>query len=82
MEGKVWANKSLFILATSPGARGGATVLNQAVTTFPYQGAQVAASFSLPSFYQSFSNEERIKDEALKTTFEEQLKAFTASLPN
>ncbi len=80
LEGKVWSDKPLFILATSPGARGGATVLNQAITTMPHQGAQVIASFSLPSFYQNFSTEEGIKDTTLKTQFAEQLNAFTASM--
>ena len=80
LEGKVWANKPLFILATSPGARGGATVLNQAVTALPYQSAQVMASFSLPSFYQFFSNEEGIKDVELATKYKEQLTLFTSKL--
>lgn len=82
IEGKTWGDKPMFILATSPGARGGMTVLNQAASTLPFQGAQVAGKFSLPSFYESFSTEEGIKDTMLKTKFEEQLNAFTASLIN
>jgi NAD(P)H-dependent FMN reductase len=80
MEGKTWGGKPMFVLATSPGARGGMTVMNQAASTLPYQGALVTGQFSLPSFYQSFSNEEGIKDEVLKTQFNEQLSAFTTSL--
>lgn len=80
IEGKTWADKPMFVLATSPGARGGLTVMNQAATTFPYQGALVTGKFSLPSFYLSFTMEEGIKDEALKNQFEEQMNAFTASM--
>ena len=79
-EGKTWGDKPMFVLATSPGARGGITVMNQAASTLPYQGAQVAGSFSLPSFYQSFSKEEGIKDADLNTEFETQLQLFKSKL--
>lgn len=37
-------------MATSPGDRGGATVLQAAVNYFPFLGANVVADFSLPNF--------------------------------
>jgi NAD(P)H-dependent FMN reductase len=55
-----WGNKPTFIMATSPGPRGGASVLNLAKTTLPYYGANVVETFSLPSFYQSFNAESGI----------------------
>ncbi|MGB1042509.1 MAG: NADPH-dependent FMN reductase [Tenacibaculum sp.] len=53
---KLWAQKPMLLLATSPGARGGASVLNIAKNGFPYMGANVVADFSLPSFYDNFKN--------------------------
>jgi len=81
-EGKTWGDKPMLVLATSPGARGGETVMNQAASTLPYQGALVTGKFSLPSFYESFSNNEGIKDVDLKADFETQLETFTSKLAN
>ena len=55
-----WGDKPTFIMATSPGLRGGASVLNLAKTTLPYYGAKVIETFSLPSFYQNFNEESGI----------------------
>lgn len=55
-----WGNKPTFIMATSPGPRGGASVLNLAKTTLPFYGAKVIETFSLPSFYQNFDVENGI----------------------
>ena len=52
---KVWKDIPLLLLATSPGARGGATVLQSAKTYFPYMGGNIIADFSLASFYDNFS---------------------------
>ena len=51
---KIWAEKPMLLLSTSPGGRGGATVLEAAKTTFPHLGADIRGSFSLPSFYENF----------------------------
>jgi hypothetical protein len=37
-------------MATSPGPRGGSSVLEIAKNRLPFQGANVKGSFSLPSF--------------------------------
>ncbi|WP_369992966.1 NADPH-dependent FMN reductase [Winogradskyella sp.] len=62
---KIWREKPMLLMATSPGNRGGATVLQSASTYFPYMGAKITDTFSLPSFYENFSNEE-ISDKNLK----------------
>ncbi len=80
LEGKVWLDKPMLLLATSPGGRGGQTVLKQAEGYFPFMGGQVAATFSLPSFHQNFSTEEGIKEEVLKNQFEQAVKSFEAAL--
>jgi NAD(P)H-dependent FMN reductase len=67
-----WGNKPTLLLATSPGARGGASVLNLAKTTLPFYGAKIVDAFSLPSFYQNFDIENGILH---NTVFADELKA-------
>ncbi|WP_010135104.1 NADPH-dependent FMN reductase [Ochrovirga pacifica] len=66
---KVWGDKPFLALATSPGIRGGASVLQAAVDRFPFMGAQLIGSFSLPSFYDNF-NEGRL----INTEWDEKLR--------
>jgi len=80
MEGKIWSNKKMFLLSTSPGGRGGKSVHDIASAAFPRYGAEITASFSLPSFGDNFSKEEGILDEELKKAFEGELAKFEASL--
>ncbi|XOV69942.1 MAG: NADPH-dependent FMN reductase [Verrucomicrobiota bacterium] len=54
VEQKLWQGKPMLLLSTSPGPRGGATVMEAAKATFPRMGADLRASFSLPSFYDNF----------------------------
>ena len=51
---KLFQNKSLILLATSPGARGAKTVLEIATNTAPFFGGHVKASISVPNFYENF----------------------------
>lgn len=55
IDGKLWNNKPMLLMATSPGGRGGATVLEIAKGRFPYMGGNIIADFSLPSFNDNFS---------------------------
>ena len=57
---KTFQQKPMLLLATSPGARGGASVLDIASKRFPFQGAEVKGSFSLPSFNENFDTEKGI----------------------
>lgn len=54
---KVFQEKPMLLMATSPGGRGGASVLGIAATLFPRYGGNVKATFSLPQFYQNFDVE-------------------------
>ena len=80
LEGKIWLNKPFFLLATSPGGRGGQTALGQAIGTFPHQGGEVTAQFSLPFFSKNFSAKEGIVDNDLKNEFTNQLNAFISNM--
>ncbi|WP_121666183.1 NADPH-dependent FMN reductase [Mesonia aquimarina] len=55
---KLWREKPMLLMATSPGSRGGASVLQSASAYFPYMGACITDTFSLPSFYENFKNGE------------------------
>ena len=55
-EKDVWGGKPMVLLSTSPGARGGATVMEAAKATFPRMGADLRASHSLGSFYDCFAD--------------------------
>jgi len=54
IDGKLWSETPMLLLATSPGARGGATVLEIAKGRFPYMGGNIVADLSFPSFYDNF----------------------------
>jgi chromate reductase len=63
---KTFQEKPMLLLATSPGPRGGSSVLEIAKNRFPFQGAVVKGSFSLPSFNDNFDTEKGITNEDLK----------------
>lgn len=75
----VWKNKPMLLMATSPGARGGKGVLEAASATFPRMGANLVATFSLPSFHTNFSSES-ITDPELKKELMDKTKTFEAAL--
>ncbi|MBL4708233.1 MAG: NAD(P)H-dependent oxidoreductase [Flavobacteriales bacterium] len=76
---KLWKNKPMLLMATTPGARGGIGVLSSAKMAFPHLGGNIIADFSLPSFYDNFS-ENGIKDEELNTVLKEKIKIFQEAL--
>ncbi|MGH1336761.1 MAG: NADPH-dependent FMN reductase [Aureispira sp.] len=75
----IWKKKPMFLMATSPGQRGGASVLKTTIGLLPFFGGNVIESFSLPSFHQNFSNEE-IVDEAKKEELNKKLLLFQEKL--
>ena len=79
IDGKVWRNKPMLLLSTSPGARGGQSVMDLALSRFPYNGGNIIASMAFPSFQQNFVNGEIINTE-LKNELEEHSDAFLKNL--
>lgn len=55
-------NKPMLLLATSPGERGGMSVLSAFKMALPYFGANLIADFSLPSFYDNFNEGNIVKN--------------------
>ncbi len=80
IEKDVWRNKPMLLLATSPGGRGGKTVLDIAVNKFKRMNSNTILHFSLPGFYQNFSAEAGIQDADLAAAFAEQLNQFITAL--
>jgi chromate reductase len=76
---KAWAGKTLFLMATSPGGRGGAGVLQTAAASFPRFGADLVATFSLPSFHNNFS-EDGVTDRELRSRLLSELSKFSQAL--
>jgi len=79
IDGKVWKDKPMLLLATSPGARGGQTVLEVAAGRFPYMGAQIIGSLSVPSFFENFK-EGKIVNTDLKSAIEKMVSDFEKAL--
>lgn len=65
---KVFQDKPMFLMSTSPGGFGGGNVMNTAKTFFPQFGADIKETFSLSKFYENFDlqsaviNPEMLKD--------------------
>jgi chromate reductase len=72
---KTFQQKPMLLMATSPGARGGATVLDIALKRFPFQGAEVKGSFSLPSFHEHFKDGKIVNSE-----YEQELKQIVSAI--
>ena len=65
IEKSVFHDKPMLLMATSPGGRGGQTVLETAINSFPRFGANVVSTFSLPSFYDNFKESELVNEDLL-----------------
>ncbi|MFT5714111.1 MAG: chromate reductase [Flavobacterium sp.] len=74
---KVFQDKPMLLMATSPGAKGGANVLGIAKDAFPYYGGNIKVTFSLPNFDSNFDNEnDKISNPKLDKELKEIVKNF------
>ncbi|WP_322549728.1 NAD(P)H-dependent oxidoreductase [Flavobacterium psychraquaticum] len=71
IDGNTFQGKQMLLLATSPGPRGGSTVLEIAKNRFPFQGGIVKGSFSLPNFNNNFDAEKGITNLEFKNQLTE-----------
>ena len=66
IEKQVWQGKPMVLLSTSPGSRGGATVLELAQTSASYFDGKVKATLAVPNFHENFDLEKGVmSNEAL-----------------
>ncbi|WP_142786451.1 NADPH-dependent FMN reductase [Changchengzhania lutea] len=79
IDGKLWSEKPMLLMATSPGARGGATVLDIAKGRFGYMGGHIVSDFSLPSFNDNFS-EGKIVNKELDKVLKNKVEAFSKTI--
>ncbi|MBF4469959.1 NADPH-dependent FMN reductase [Flavobacterium sp. HJJ] len=77
INGKIFQEKPMLLMATSPGARGGASVLEIAKNNFPRFNADIKAVFLLPSFNDNFDTERNvISNSELDNQLKEIIKNF------
>ena len=77
INGKVFQEKPMLLMATSPGGRGGSSVLEIGKNAFPRYGAVIKATFSLPSFDANFDVENgKISNPELDKQLKEIIKNF------
>jgi NAD(P)H-dependent FMN reductase len=74
IESKTFCGNPMLLMATSPGGRGGASVLEAAASRFPFHDAKIVAQFSLPMFGDNFKDGQLVNDnlnEQLKSAVQE-----------
>ncbi|WOI23994.1 NADPH-dependent FMN reductase [Nonlabens ulvanivorans] len=64
---KGFHNKPIFLMASSPGGRGGASVLEIAKARLPFNDGEVIDTYSLPNFSSNFNDKDGITDPELKS---------------
>jgi chromate reductase len=57
IEAKVYKDKRIVLLATSPGGRGGQSVLDLALAQIPRFGGEIRGCVSMPMFYDNFDSD-------------------------
>ena len=73
----IFRGKPAVLLSTSPGGRGGASVLKQATQSFPHFNADVKANLAIPSFHQSFDADKgELVDAGLQAQLEKALETL------
>lgn len=65
-------------MATSPGSRGGASVLEIAKTRMPRSGGNVLETFSLPNFNENFEVGKGISNAEFRMQLEDKIKSVKA----
>ena len=76
IEQNLWHDKPMFLLATSPGGRGGKTVLQISSEGIRRSNTGTIVEFSLPSFHQNFDSTKGILGDELRHSFESRLSVF------
>ena len=79
VEKSVWADKPMFLAATSPGGRGASSVLEIIDNLIPHYGGNVIATFSLPKFKANFSST-GIVDEMKSNELTQKISTFKEAL--
>lgn len=73
---KVFQNKPMFLMSTSPGGYGGGNVMNTAKTFFPQFAAEVKETFSLSKFYENFDLESGVINPEMLNDLNNKIESF------
>jgi len=76
LERKFLTDTKIFLMSTSPGGRGGLGSLEVTEKLLPRFGAEIMATFSLPSFHSNLDSKEGIKDNDLAEAHKKALNQF------
>lgn len=79
---KVFQNKPMLLMSTSPGGYGGGNVMNTAKTFFPQFAADIKETFSLPKFYENFDLENGVINPDMLKELNEKIKNFKTEITN
>lgn len=79
---KVFQNKPMLLMSTSPGGYGGGNVMNTAKTFFPNFGADIKDTFSLPKFYENFDLETGVINPEMLKDLKDKIENFTNQVKN
>lgn len=80
LERKFLEDTEVLLMSTSPGKRGGQGSLEIIEKLLPRFGANVCATYSLPSFHQNFDTEKGILDEDLSERHRQALNEFLSKI--
>ena len=75
----VFNSKPVLLISTSPGGRGGASVLANASAYFPHIGASEVVTFSLPNFFDNF-DQGKIVNRELRDLLGQKVDEFQSKL--
>lgn len=73
---KVFQDKKMFVMSTSPGGFGGGNAMALSQKNFPAFGAEIIENFSLPKFYENFDLENGVINPELKKELDEKIESF------
>ncbi len=73
---KVFQDKPMFLMSTSPGGFGGGNVMNTAKTFFPQFGADIKETFSLSKFYENFDSESGVINPEMLKDLNSKIESF------
>lgn len=77
---KVFQDKPMLLMTTSPGGYGGGNVMAEAQKFFPQFGAVIKESFSLPKFYENFDLNNGVINPEHLSTLNERIDSFKKQL--
>ncbi|WP_336687757.1 NAD(P)H-dependent oxidoreductase [Chryseobacterium bernardetii] len=79
---KVFQNKPMLLMSTSPGGYGGGNVMNTAKTFFPQFAADIKDTFSLPKFYENFDLESGVINPDMLSELKTKIENFKNIIKN